>query len=962
MAKAANDAEVVFLRSQLANLDAQRAAVEARLAAVLEPGSESDPIVPPTAAARKRIAQEKIAIFRRLFAGRPDVFALRWENAKDGRSGYAPACSNEWAAGVCGKPKIKCGACPNQAFIPVTDQAIKRHLRAPSGSNGSRADFVMGVYPLLQDDTCWFLAADFDGEQWAEDALAFIETCRARDVPAALERSRSGQGGHVWIFFSQPVAAREARQLGAALMTETMERRPEIGFASYDRFFPNQDYMPAGGFGNLIALPLAHRTRERGNSVFIDDDLQPYADQWTFLESLPQMTAAALSTLVQEATAAGRILGVRMPVDDDETEAPWLLPPSRRREAGAVRGELPASVNLVLADGIYVDRSSLPPHIVARLVRLAAFQNPEFYRAQAMRLPTYGKPRIISCAELQPRHVTLPRGCLGETLELLRSNHVKPIVEDRRESGARLDVRFLGKLQPEQQQAFDAVIGHDFGVLAATTAFGKTVVAAAAVAHRGCNTLILVHRRELLAQWVERLKTFLSVEAADIGTIGGGRRKPTGCIDVALIQSLVRKGEVSDLIAGYGHLVVDECHHISASTFEMVACRSKARYVLGLSATIARKDGHHPIIFMQCGPVRHRVDPRTQAARRSFDHVAQVRTTSFRLPPDLQVPGTSMPAIFAALAKDEARNTLIIDDVLAALEAGRNPLLLTERRDHLEYLASCFKGAARNITVLRGGMTAADRRTAEASLSAPEGNERLILATGRYLGEGFDDSRLDTLFLAMPISWKGTLAQYVGRLHRDHADKKEVVVYDYVDAEVPVLARMAAKRQAGYRALGYRQRSAGLVPAHEPRPSARYVAGDDRRPSEVVDNYWIYAERRDREAYPEHSDRGGKWMLFIKNSEIDAWWMKIKAATEDGALGGSAKVATMKPNPNATSPDTRVICVYTYDVEDETDCTRVREALRILGVTWKIPYKTDADTYAGKYSKQAQGRVSKRYE
>ncbi|MGC1986941.1 MAG: putative phosphothreonine lyase domain-containing protein, partial [Candidatus Cybelea sp.] len=477
-----------------------------------------------------------------------------------------------------------------------------------------------------------------------------------------------------------------------------------------------------------------------------------------------------------------------------------------------------------------------------------------------------------------------------------------------------------------------------------------------------CNTLILVHRRELLAQWVERLKTFLSVEAADIGTIGGGRRKPTGCIDVALIQSLVRKGEVSDLIAGYGHLVVDECHHISASTFEMVACRSKARYVLGLSATIARKDGHHPIIFMQCGPVRHRVDPRTQAARRSFDHVAQVRTTSFRLPPDLQVPGTSMPAIFAALAKDEARNTLIIDDVLAVLEAGRNPLLLTERRDHLEYLASCFKGAARNITVLRGGMTAADRRTAEASLSAPEGNERLILATGRYLGEGFDDSRLDTLFLAMPISWKGTLAQYVGRLHRDHADKKEVVVYDYVDAEVPVLARMAAKRQAGYRALGYRQRSAGLMPAHEPRPSARYVAGDDRRPSEVVDNYWIYAERRDREAYPKQSDRGGKWMLFIKNSEIDAWWMKIKAATEDGALGGSAKVATMKPNPNATSPDTRVICVYTYDVEDETDCTRVREALRILGVTWKIPYKTDADTYAGKYSKQAQGRVSKRYE
>lgn len=680
MAKATKKSEVASLREQLAHLEAQVAVLQARLAALRDDESESSPGIEPPAE-RKRDAEEKIAIFRRLFAGRSDVFALRWENAKDGRAGYAPACSNEWIAGVCGKPKIKCGACPNQAFIPITDDTIKRHLRGSFGSNGGRADYVMGVYPLLQDDTCWFLTADFDGEHWADDARAYVETCRARNVPAALERSRSGQGGHVWIFFSQPLAAREARQLGAALMTETMERRPEIGFTSYDRFFPNQDSMPAGGFGNLIALPLARRTRERGNSVFVDDDLEPYDDQWAFLESLPRMTLAAVSTVVQEAAEAARILGVRMPVDDDETEAPWLLPPSRHRAAGAIRGKLPTHVNLVLADGIYIDRTSLPPDMVARLIRLAAFQNPEFYRAQAMRLTTYGKPRIISCAELHPRHVTLPRGCLDETIELLRSNRVKPVVEDRRESGTRLDLRFLGKLQPEQERAFADVIGHDFGVLAATTAFGKTVVAAATIACRGCSTLVLVHRRELLAQWVERLKTFLSVDSTDVGTIGGGRRKPTGRIDVALIQSLVRKGEVSDLVAGYGHLIVDECHHISASTFEMVSRRSKARYVLGLSATVARKDGHHPIVFMQCGPVRHRVDPRSQAARRSFDHVVQLRTTAFRLPPELQVPGTSVPTIFAALSKDDARNTSIVDDVLAALEAGRNPLVLTERRD-----------------------------------------------------------------------------------------------------------------------------------------------------------------------------------------------------------------------------------------------------------------------------------------
>lgn len=958
MPKTTKDSQIASLQQQLRNMDAQRVSIEAQLAALLE---ESRPARTLATPGPTLASSEKIALFRRLFAGRQDVFALRWENRKDGRSGYAPACSNEWVSGICGKPKIKCGACPNQAFIPISDDAIDRHLRRSSSSRGRGADYVMGVYPLLPDDQCWFLAVDFDGEDWAKDACAYLETCRARNVSAALERSRSGQGGHVWIFFAQLVAAREARQLGAALMTETMEHRPEIGFKSYDRFFPNQDAMPAGGFGNLIALPLARRSRDLGNSVFVDDRLEPYEDQWAFLASLKRMAREDVSALVAQAQESGQLLAVRLPVDDDELEEPWLLPPSRRSKPRPIVGKLPTSVNVTLADGIYVDHADLPPEMVARLLRLAAFQNPEFYRAQAMRLPTFDKPRIISCAHLHPRYIALPRGCLDEAVELLRSNRVRAVVEDRREFGTRLDLRFLGTLKPEQQRALEAVTESDFGVLAAGTAFGKTVVAAAAIANRGCSTLILVHRRELLTQWVERLKTFLSVDAADIGTIGGGRRKPTGRIDVAVIQSLVRKGEVSDAIAGYGHLIIDECHHISASSFEKVASRSKARFVLGLSATVTRKDGHHPIIFMQCGPARYRVDPRAQAARRGFEHLVEERQTSFRLPAELLAPGTSLSAIFAALSKDEQRNTRIIDDVLAALEAGRNPLVLTERRDHLEYLADRFKGAARNITVLRGGMSAAERRSAESSLRAPDDEERLILATGRYLGEGFDDPRLDTLFVTMPISWKGTLAQYVGRLHRDHADKRDVVVYDYIDADVPVLARMAKKRQSGYRALGYRVRSTSSVCGEEQMRSVDVVAGDNRRPSEVFEQYWIYAERRDADSYPEHGQRGGKWMLFVKAAEIDEWWAKIKAATESGLFGSSAKVATMKPNPNAAAHHTRVICVYTYDVDDKRDCSRVRQALRDLGVTWKIPYKTDADTYAGKYSRNGV-RVSKRYE
>jgi superfamily II DNA or RNA helicase len=449
-----------------------------------------------------------------------------------------------------------------------------------------------------------------------------------------------------------------------------------------------------------------------------------------------------------------------------------------------------------------VDRTGLTPSIVAQLVRLAAFQNPEFYRAQAMRFPTFGKPRIISCAELHPRHVALPRGCLDEAVELMMSIGAKPQISDERQRGTPIAVSFLGSLHEAQTKAVAALEPHDFGVLAATTAFGKTVVGARMIAIRGLNALILVHRRRLLDQWRERLKTFLSIEDADIGTIGGGKRKPSGKIDVALIQSLVRHGEVNDLVGNYGHLIVDECHHLSAVSFELVARRSKARYVLGLSATVARKDGHHPIIFMQCGPVRYRVDAKTQAATRSFKHKVAIRETGFRLTLESQSP-LQITALYAALARDEKRNDRIFDDVLASLEAGRRPVILTERRDHLDYLRGRFQKFTRNLVVLYGGMSAAESRVAEAGLKRPDTEERLVLATGRYLGEGFDDPSLDTLFLTMPISWRGTLAQYVGRLHREHHAKREVIVYDYVDSSVPLLFRMALKRQTGYRSLGY---------------------------------------------------------------------------------------------------------------------------------------------------------------
>ncbi|HTE47619.1 MAG TPA: DEAD/DEAH box helicase family protein [Gemmatimonadaceae bacterium] len=790
------------VRERLAALEDERRSLQNELVSLERrvPLSTRDALTPAVTSASR--APEKIALFRRLFVGRDDVFPLRWHNPRTDKSGYAPACSNEWKPGICRKPQVKCGECTNQAFISLSDTVVRRHLGG-SNEKASDGDFVAGVYPLLPDSTCRFLAVDFDGDDWSSDATAYLETCHAAGVTAALERSRSGAGGHVWIFFSDPVPARLARQLGSFLLTETMERRPEIGFASYDRLFPSQDIMPLGGFGNLIALPLQQRARQRANSVFVDADLHPYDDQWAFLSSLSPMSLYAVEKIVESAEKAGRVVGVRMPVEDDGADEPWLATPSRRPTASPIVGPLPSSVEIVLADGVYVDRTELPPPMVARLARLAAFQNPEFFRAQAMRFSTHGKPRVISCAELHPRHVALPRGCLDEAVELLQSHGVAPRLVDKREPGTPLDVHFVGALREEQSLAVGALSHHDFGVLAAATAFGKTVVAASLIAARGYSALVLVHRRELLTQWVERLASFLSIDRSDIGVIGGGRLKPTGKIDVAVIQSLVRRGVVSDVIAGYGHLVVDECHHLSAASFELVARRSKARYVLGLSATVARRDGHHPIILMQCGPVRYRVADKAQAALRGIEHRVFLRDTNFRMPILIGGEATPIAAAYGALGSDATRNRLIVDDIKRAIAAGRNPLVLTERRDHLEALASSLREVVDNVIVLRGGMKVTERRAAEASLRAASEGPRVLLSTGRYLGEGFDDARLDTLFLAMPVSWKGTLAQYVGRLHRDHHGKREVIVYDYVDALVPVLARMAVRRQRGYRALGY---------------------------------------------------------------------------------------------------------------------------------------------------------------
>ncbi len=744
----------------------------------------------------------KIALFRSLFRGREDVYPRRFESRKTGKSGYSPACANEWVQGVCNKRVVKCSVCPNRRLVPVSDAAIHSHL---TGRDERGREFVMGVYPLLLDETCFFLAADFDKSGWCEDAGAVLETCRQMGLPATVERSRSGQGAHIWLFFEEALPAVLARKLGAHVLTVTMERRPDLGLDSYDRFFPNQDTLPRGGFGNLIALPLQKRPRECGNSVFLDERLAPLPDQWAFLANVRKITRAEVEGIVRAAETRGHVVGVRFAPEEADDCEPWTAPPSRRRGDFPIAGPLPESLELVLGNEIYIAREGLPPALRNRLMRLAAFQNPEFYKAQAMRLSTFGKPRVIACAEDLPQHIGLPRGCLQDVRDSLASLHIGVVLRDERNAGAPLAVSFHGELRPEQRVAADALVAHDTGVLSATTAFGKTVIAAWLIAQRGVSTLVLIHRAQLMEQWVERLAAFLDVPARTIGRIGGGRRKPTGALDVALIQSLVRKGEVDDSVGAYGHLVVDECHHLSAPSFEQVARRAKARYVLGLSATVTRKDGHHPIIFMQCGPVRHRVDARRQAAGRPFRHSVLVRPTAFR-PPDAANPDARMQFhdLYAGLVADESRNGLIVADVLEAVHEGRSPVVLTEWTDHLQKLAEALAPAVRHLVILQGGMGRKQLKEVLARLAAiPDAEARVLLATGRYLGEGFDDARLDTLFLTLPVSWRGTIAQYAGRLHRLHDRKREVRIYDYADLNVPMLARMFDRRCRGYEAIGY---------------------------------------------------------------------------------------------------------------------------------------------------------------
>ena len=758
-----------------------------------------------------------------LFRGRTDVYAKRCYSKKYESSYYIPACKNEWVRGVCDRTRTKCKDCSNRDLLPLTKEVFDSHLRNKD-ENGAG---IAGIYPLLPDETCLFLAIDFDEEKWQNDVSVFRSVCKDLNIPTAIERSRSGNGAHAWLFFEEPVSAISARKLGNALLTRAMADRHEIQFSSYDRMFPNQDFMPKGGFGNLIALPLQGGARKNNNSEFVDENLKSYSDQWKYLASIKKLNAEEINNLLTK-LCVGNGLGElgNTEADEEESIKPWE---SKKQEVKLEYKDFPEQLPVVEANRLYIPKKDVSQRALNRIKRLAAFSNPQFYKTQKMRMSTYGIPRIIYSLDETKKYMGIPRGCRQSLIHLLEESNVNYIFEDKRNKGKSINANFKGTLREEQETAANALLQYENGVLSVPTAFGKTVIGASLIAERKCNTLILVHLHTLFDQWKKSLEQFLEIDEVApetdnkrgrkkvrsvIGQIGSGKNTSSGIIDIALVQSLIRDNEVDDIVKNYGMVIVDECHHVPSINYEKVLGSVNASYVYGLTATPIRQDGQHPIIFMQCGAIRYSVDAKSQASKRNFEHFIIPCFTQFKKPFTQNESEWHITKIYTALTEDVFRNQQIITDAIDALKAGRTPIILTQRKEHVIRLSELIRNQTNAHVITLVGTDSAKRKTQtmESLENILRDEKLIIIATGKYVGEGFDYPRLDTLFLASPIAWKGTLAQYAGRLHREYHGKQDVMIYDYVDIHVPVLERMYNKRLNGYAQIGYKTLSSHNQP------------------------------------------------------------------------------------------------------------------------------------------------------
>ncbi|MEF9917507.1 MAG: DEAD/DEAH box helicase family protein [Lachnospiraceae bacterium] len=779
------------------------------------------------------ITKNHAKFFYSMFKGRMDVYSKRGgkPNPKTGKTGYYTQCWNFWKDGVCPKKtgnKIKCGECKNQKYRSLNGENILNHLK------GEREDCsdVIGLYPMLLDETCNFLVFDFDNhddktngndyantdDEWIEEVNAMRAICKNNNIQVLVERSRSSKGAHIWLFFEEAIPASLVRKFGTALLTKGAESVNQKNFKSYDRMLPAQDHMPEGGLGNLVALPLQGQALKYGNSAFIDEQWNAYPNQWNTLKEISKISKSFIEEKVNEWTGDG-LLGIlaedmsgNSENSKDEEIKPW-----EKKKHRFEKSDVDGVINITLANQIYIDIENVKPRLQNQIRRLAAFSNPEFYKNQAMGFSTQGTARIISCSQDIDHYVCIPRGCEEKLTERLEDSGVAFKIEDCRQSGRSISVSFIGELYPEQKKATDKMLDYDNGILGAATAFGKTAVGAYLVAAHKVNTLILVHNTEIMKNWVEDFEKFLQIDEelpeyktptgrvkkrnSVIGRMYAGHNSVTGIIDVVMISSLGKKGEINQIVKAYGLVIMDECHHGASQTAEEVLNEINAKYVYGLTATPKRDDGQEQKVFMQFGPIRYRYTAKDKAKEQGIEHFVYPRFTRL-----VHTDGETLKIndAYQLVRDSDIRNNQIISDVEDCLKNGRTPLVLTKFKDHASYLYQKLSGKADHIFLLQGGKSAKERDLIRKQMKEVPENETIVLvAIGQYIGEGFNYPRLDTMMLTTPIAWQGNVEQYAGRLHRDFEGKQDVIIYDYVDSHIRVLERMYHKRLRAYKKIGY---------------------------------------------------------------------------------------------------------------------------------------------------------------
>lgn len=764
--------------------------------------------------------------FFSMFWGRQDVYAKRSVNKETGKAAYYPQCNNFWT-NVCHK-KIKdginCKNCKNRSYKTITKKDILNHLQG----NAYNASDVIGVYPLLSNGTCRFMVFDFDNhdkdaeekdfansdDTWVEEVESMREICVLNGIEPLVERSRSGRGAHVWIFFDKPIAASFVRKFGFALLDRGAEQINLKSFKYYDRMLPAQDSLPEdSAVGNLIALPLQGKALQDGNSAFIDGNWNAYPNQWETLFNKPRLSQEFLEEKIKE--WSNTIDDIAANAAESDREKPW------NRMQHFNKNDVEGKLHIILANGIYVDNTNLNAAMQNRIRRMAAFSNPVFYKNQAIGTSNYDTARWIYLGKDHlSGYIQIPRGLQDELWENIKQADIDYEMEDERQQGRKINVDFKGELRPEQDKALKELIRYDNGILHAATAFGKTVVSSAIIAQKKINTLIILESSALIEQWKEALEKFLNINEglptyetktgrvrkrkSLIGTLQGAHDSMTGIIDIAMAGSLCKKGKYHKMMNEYGLVLIDECHHSASETIANVLKEVKAKYVYGVTATPKRGDGLEKINYMLIGPIRYSYTAKEKAKEQGIQHLVYPRFTR-TVPPRGVITDKMHPnEAYEIIHNNDVRDEQIIEDVKNCVAAGRTPVVLSRYKDHSEKFYERLKGYADHVFLMTGNNSKKEHRKILEQMHQVDKNESLILiATGSLVGEGFDFPRLDTLFMATPVSFRGVVEQYAGRLNRDYAGKENVIIYDYVDNHIPMFNNMYMKRLKAYKQIGY---------------------------------------------------------------------------------------------------------------------------------------------------------------